>query len=417
LISLVINSNQCEQLHLSQVVELDSMARLSYSTFNNFVFVAPIAINLAGYDKFGTFHAPSLMVTACLCERAHATGVGAPAEVSSLGMSSSGLNEHSAGLQCCIGKSSIPSLVSCSIDSHVAEFTRYSRFHDVMKMTLKPRIAPGTHVLFQVYDINSKSGDIFRKVTKSFFKGSQVNSLKQVIGYAFTLIDGGSSNPSDETGLPLYRELPADYIQMTPAALEQYRILPSELPFHVSLTYQSTIQPKYPQLIEFFREYSNFVRIMDAFESLKRRNTRNSIEIVDKNLLQITKKIEDSLSVLAGSPNEALHHYFPILCNQILFIVSGSLQILDYESDDEEMNQDADLSEIFIKGENKSDYTALEESYIIKSILFRQRVFGTMHSGQGMWLTLADTALESLAGIFTQIERHHAAHASSASTV
>jgi hypothetical protein len=315
------------------------MARLSYSTFNNFVFVAPIAINLSGYDQFGTFHAPSLMVTACLCERAHATAVEALANHSSLGISSSALYQFSAGLQSCIGKSSIPSLVSCSVDSHVAEFTKYPRFHDVMKMSLKPRIAPGTHVLFQVCNINSKSGDILRKVTKGFFKGSKANTLKQVIGYAFALVDGGSSNPSNETDLPLYRELPADYIQMTPAALEQYRILPLELPFHISLTYQSTIQPKHPQLIEFFREYSNFVRIMDSFESLKRRNTRTSIQNIDKHLLQITKKIEDSLSDLTSSPNEALHHYFPILCNQLLFVVSGSLQILEYESYDEEVNQ------------------------------------------------------------------------------
>jgi hypothetical protein len=187
--------------------------------------------------------------------------------------------------------------------------------------------------------------------------------------------------------------------------------LPLELPFHISLTYQSTIQPKHPQLIEFFREYSNFVRIMDSFESLKRRNTRTSIQNADKNLLQITKKIEDSLSDLTKSPNEALHHYFPILCNQILFIVSGSLQILEYESDDEEMNQSDSISRWC---ENKSEYTSLEESYILKSVFFRQRVFGSMHYGQGMWMTLADTALVSLVGIFTQIERHHAAQASSA---
>jgi hypothetical protein len=52
------------------VLEFDSMARLSFSTFNNFVFVAPLSINLAAHAKFGPFHAPSLMVTACLCERA-----------------------------------------------------------------------------------------------------------------------------------------------------------------------------------------------------------------------------------------------------------------------------------------------------------------------------------------------------------
>jgi hypothetical protein len=51
------------------------MARLSYSTFNNFIFVAPIAINLSSYDKLGAFHAPSVMVSACLCERALATPV------------------------------------------------------------------------------------------------------------------------------------------------------------------------------------------------------------------------------------------------------------------------------------------------------------------------------------------------------
>jgi hypothetical protein len=376
------------------------MARLSYSTFNNFVFVAPIAINLSSYDKFGAFHEPSIMVTACICERAEATGPSSHDQDTFIG-----------GLQCCIGKSSVPSLVSCSVNSHVAEFTKFPIFHDVLKMTLKPRIAPGTHVLFTVYNVNTKSGHVLSKISKTFFKHSEARPLKQVLGYAFAPIDGGASNPSSDLDLPLFRELPAGYTSMTPAALEQYRILPSELPFNVSLNYQSTIQPKHPQLIQFFREYSSFIRIMDMFTSLKRRNTNVSIESVDMHLLQTTQQIEGSLSALTGTPNEALHHYFPTLCNQILCIVSGSLQILSYESHKIDSVDPDDRTESLpnfrvnvAAGDQKSDYTALEESYVLKSILYRHRVFSEIHPGSGMWLTLADTALQSLAGIFTQIE-------------
>jgi hypothetical protein len=389
------------------------MARLSYSTFNNFVFVAPIAINLSSYDKFGPFHEPSIMVTACICERAEATASVAPGP-------SSVEDTFIGGLQCCIGKSSVPSLVSCSVNSHVSEFTKFPLFHDVLKMTLKPRIAPGTHVLFTVYDVNTKSGHVLSKISKTFFKQSDVRPLKQVIGYAFTPIDGGASNPASDLELPLFRELPAGYTSMTPAALEQYRILPSETPFNVSLNYQSTIQPKHPQLIQFFREYSSFIRIMDMFVSLKKRNTNVSIESVDMNLLQTTKQIEDSLSDLTGSPNEALHHYFPTLCNQILCIVSGSLQILAYESyqmesDSPDCRNEGHRVKAAV-GDQKSDYTALEESYVLKSILHRQRVFSEIHPGSGMWLTLADTALQSLAGIFTQIERSHSAESAANSS-
>jgi hypothetical protein len=393
------------------------MARLSYSTFNNFVFVAPIAINLSSYDKFGAFHEPSVMVSACICERAQATASAVPASVSP-----SGIDQYTfvEGLQCCIGKSSVPSLVSCSVNSHVAEFTKFPLFHDVLKMTLKPRIAPGTHVLFTVYDVNSKSGHVLSKVSQTLFKHSDVRPLKQVIGYAFTSIDGGVSNPASDLDLPLFRELPADYTSLTPEALEQYRILPSEFPLHVSLNYQSTIQPKHPQLIQFFREYSSFIRIMDLFGSLKKRDTNVSIESVDMTLLQTTKRIEDSLSALTGSPNEALHHYFPTLCNQILCIVSGSLQILSYESvkidADDPSRRDSGLPIVVKVDDQKSEYTALEESYFLKSTLYRQRVFSELHPGSGMWLTLADTAFQSLAGIFTQIERSHSMGSTAASS-
>ena len=401
-------------MYLQQVLELDSMARLSYSTFNNFVFVAPIAINLSNYEKFGTFHAPSLMVSACLCERANATACATAS--AGHAASTSAHVDYIEGLQCCIGKSSVPSLVSCSVDSHVAEFTKYSIFHDVMKMTLKPKIAPGTHVLFTVFDVNTKSGHFFSKMSKALFQDTDVQPLKQIIGYAFTPIDGGASNPANETELPLYRELPADYISMTPAALEQYRILPFETPLHVSLTYQSTIQPKHPRLVRFFRDYSCFVQILDMFESLKSRNTNVSIESLDMNLLQTTKRIEDSLSALIAAPNEDLHHYFPILCNQIITIVCGSLQILSYES--REMDRDScghkkeEFRESLFLGDQKSEYTDLEEKHFLNSVFYRQRVFGDMHSGLGMWLTLADTALQSLGGIFSQIERHRAVRSS-----
>ncbi len=389
-----------------QVLELDSMARLSYSTFNNFVFVAPIAINFANYDKLGAFHAPSLMVSACLCERANATPTNE-------------LDDCIEGLQCCIGKSSVPNLVSCSVNSHVAGFTKYPIFHDVMKMTLKPKIAPGTHVLFKVYDVNTKSGHLLSKVSKVFSKSSAASPLKQLIGYAFTPIDGGVSNPASEIDLPLYRELPAGYINAEPADLERYRILPSELPLHVSLTYQSTIQPKHPQLLQFFRDYSCFVRILDVFESLKIRNSNASIGSLDTNLLQTTKRIEDSVCALTTSHNVALHHYFPILCNQILCILCGSLQILAYESraiDEDGAIQQAlvsmDIRKRAAPGDPIFEYTALEEKYLLMSVLYRQRVFGGKDSGSGMWLTLADTALQSLAYIFTQIERTRAVHTS-----
>jgi hypothetical protein len=377
------------------------MARLSYSTFNNFIFVAPIAINLSSYDKLGAFHAPSVMVSACLCERALATPVvAANADRDSL----SNADDHCIeGLQCCIGKSSVPSLVSCSVNSHVSEFTKFPIFHDVMKMTLKPKIAHGTHILFTVYDVNTKSGRFLSKVSKVFFQDSNITPLKQVIGYAFTTIDGGVSNPANDTELPLYRELPADYISMAPAALEQYRILPFELPLHVSLTYQSTIQPKHPQLVQFFRDYSCFIEILHVFESLKSQKTHVSIDRIDKNLLQAAKHIKDSLCALKTSPNESLHHYFSVLCNQILCIVCGSLQILAHESP--ELDKSASVvRRAVVQGDEKFEYTALEETHFLKSVFFRQRVFGDKLSGSGLWLTLADVALESIAGVFSQIE-------------
>jgi hypothetical protein len=386
-----------------QVVELDSMARLSYSTFNNFVFVAPVAINLASYAKFGPFHVPSLMVSACLCERAVA-----------LNSLSSEQDSYSEGLQCCIGKSSVQSVVSCFAISHVAEFTKFSLFHDVMKMTLKPRIVPGTHILFTVYDVNTKSGGMLTKLTNTFFKGPAIGPLKQIVGYAFTSIDGGALNPPNGLELPLYQELPADYLNLSPASLEPYRILPTELPLQVSLTYQSTIQPKHPLLMEFFRDYSRFSHIMDSFSALKSRNTFMSIENTEKDLLLTTKQIEDSLSALTRTPNEALHHYFPILCNQILCIVSGSLQILSYET--EILDKDsvdcsiASIQKSALRGDYTSEYTPLEESNFYKSMLYRQSLFAGADSGLGMWLTLADTALQSLAAIFSQIERHHMRH-------
>jgi hypothetical protein len=423
------------------------MARLSYSTFNNFVFVAPVAINLASYAKFGTFHAPSLMVAACLCERALERpetkkpavtgGVGNTANQLELNSeplsalvhptgqpldSSEPRNEqdsYAEGLQCCIGKSSVQSVVSCFAVSHVAEFTKFSLFHDVMKMTLKPRIVPGTHILFTVYDVNTKSGGVFTKLTSTFFKAT-AGPLKQVVGYAFTPIDGGALNPPNGLELPLYHRLPADYLKKSPEELEPYRILPTELPLQVSLTYQSTIQPKHPQLIEFFRDYSRFSHIMDSFSALKSRNTYMSLENSSQSLNHTTKQIEDSLSALTRTPNEALHHYFPILCNQILCIVSGSLNILAYETEimdkDSTDSRIASIKESSFSGDRASNYTPLEESYLFKSILYRKSVFEGSDSGLGMWLTLADTALQSLGAIFSQIERHHSRHNSLSSS-
>jgi hypothetical protein len=57
-----------------------------------------------------------------------------------------------------------------------------------------------------------------------------------------------------------------------------------------------------------------------------------------------------------------------------------------------------------VQGDEKFEYTALEESHFLKSVFFRQRVFGDKLSGSGLWLTLADVALESIAGVFSQIE-------------
>jgi hypothetical protein len=390
-----------------QVFELDSMA-----TFNNFVFVAPVAINLTSYAKFGPFHAPSLMVSACLCERAVA-----------LNSLNSEQDWGSEGLQCCIGKSSVQSVVSSFATSHVAEFTKFSLFHDVMKMTLKPRIVPGTHILFTVYDVNTKSGTMPTKLTDTFFKAPAIGPLKQIVGYAFTSIDGGALNPPNGLELPLYQELPADYLNLSPASLEPYRILPTKLPLKVSLTYQSTIQPKHPQIMEFFRDYSRFSLIMDSFSALKSRNTCISIETSETGFQHTTKQIEDSLSALTRTPSGALHHYFPILCNQILCIVSGSLQILSYETEildrDSVDRNIASIQKLDLRGHDKSEYTPLEESNFKKSMLYRQSLFAGADSGLWKWRNLADTALHSLGAIFSQIERHHTRHnsVSSASKV
>jgi hypothetical protein len=269
-----------------------------------------------------------------------------------------------------------------------------------MKITLKPRIVPGTHILFTVYDVNTKSGRMPTKLTNTFFKESAIGPLKQIVGYAFTSIDGGALNPPNGLELPLYQELPADYLNLSPASLEPYRILPTKLPLQVSLTYQSTIHPKHPQLMEFFRNYSRFSLIMDNFSAFKSRGSFLSIEYSERTgvLQHTTKQIEDSLSALTRTPSGTLHHYFPILCNQILCIVSGSLQILSYET------------EILPDDDSKIDK---------KSMLYRQSLFAGADSGLWKWRTLADTALQSLGAIFSQIERHHTRHnsVSSASKV
>jgi hypothetical protein len=393
-------------LFFRQVVELDSMARLSYSSFNNFVYVAPISINLSNYNKFGAFHVPSLMISVSLREIAQSTSMHMATASGSGHASNEAEDDISGGLRCCIGKSSVSNLVSCSINSHVAEFSKCPLFHDVMKLTLKPSVVSGTHILFKIYDVNSTSGYIFP--TKS------AGSLKQIIGYAFAPVDGGSSSSSNDLELPLYRELPADYINMPFSALEPYRILPSELPIQVSLSYQSTIQPKHPQLITFFRVYSSFCHVMEMFLSLRNQNTQSSIQSLQMNLVEITKTIDNSLFNLRDCSIEALHHFFPILCNQILYIISGSIQILNYESEttstEISAHNSSRLNQPRHGAELNFEYSALEEHYFFKSTLFRQRVFGEIHQGLIMWSNLACTALQSLASIFTQIEKQSKDH-------
>ncbi len=343
-----------------QVVEFNSRARISFSAFNNFVFVAPISINLAALPKFGPFHSPSLMLTACLCERA-------------LAQHSSSQDQYSyvEGLQCCIGKSSVQSLVSCVAMSHVSEFTKFPRFHDVIKMTLKPRIAAGTHILFTVYDVNTKSGGVLTKLTNTLYNGVPVGRLKQIVAFAFVPIDGGAVSPPGVLQLPLYQELPADYADMAPEALEPYRILPTELPLQVTLTYQSTVQPKHPHIIEFFRD-SCLSLIMD----FKNEGESPLREYAEKNLQHATKHIEQCLTALTNTPIEALHRYFPMLCNQILIIVSVSLQIHARE------------------GQRPGKFTAATGSSMAQA-----------SRGLDMWVALADTALRSLGSIFSQVDR------------
>jgi len=293
----------------------------------------------------------------------------------------------------------------------ISEFTNASQFHDVFKMTLKPRIAPGSHILFTVYNVNTKSGGMLTKVTNTLLNGLPIGALKQVVGFAFTSVDGGAINPASALDLPLYQQLPAEYLTMPAEALEPYRILPAELPLRVSLTYQSTIQPKHPHLIDFFRDYTCFSSIMDVFATVKGGGRRESLQKSQKDLHLTTKHIENSLAALMRTPHEALHHYFPILCNQILCIVSGALkifayetQILDSEREDQESTQAMQPSPV---GQQHA-CAPREDASVLASILHHQSQSESRRrrgSGLDMWLAVADTALRSFGAIFSQIER------------